>query len=147
MTMLRTTLISGLIGLCFALSACDKGDAKSKDTKTAAAGKSAADKSAAGKSAADKSAAGKDAAGKDAAGKAKPGDESKKAPEPEEDKFDDRVVKAAELADKIEADPAKADEILTAAGMDRASFDSLLHEVSTPELAEQYRLARARSGS
>ena len=37
-------------------------------------------------------------------------------------------------------------EILAEAGLDRASFDELIFEVSTPELAEQYRLARAREG-
>src|SRR5690349_14192279 len=43
--------------------------------------------------------------------------------------LDERVVKAADLAKKIEAEPAKADEILAAAGLDRASFEALIYEV------------------
>ena len=53
-------------------------------------------------------------------------------------------MKAASLAKKIEADPTKADDILAEAGLDRASFEALIYEVSTSELADQYRLARAR---
>ncbi len=131
MTMRKTVMMS-LVGLSLALGACDKGDAGGKDQKTAAKGKDAKGKDAKGK----------DVKGKDAKGPEGDGDEA----EPEEDKFDDRVVKAAGLANKIEKEPERADEILAEAGMDRAAFDALLYEVSTPDLAEQYRLARAREG-
>ena len=59
--------------------------------------------------------------------------------------LDPKVVKAAELANKIDADPDNADQILADAGMDREAFNALIYEVSTPTLAEQYRLARARA--
>jgi hypothetical protein len=68
------------------------------------------------------------------------------AAEPVEAVLDERVVKAAGLAKKIEAEPGKADEILTQAGLDRAAFEALIYEVSRGELAEQYRLALAREG-
>ncbi len=139
MTMHKTLLMS-LVGLSLALGACDKGDAKGKDTKTAAKDKDAKGKDAKGKDAKDA----KDAKGTEVA-KADGGADADA--EPEADVFDERVVKAAELANKIDAEPSRAEEILTEAGMDRDSFYALLYEVSTPELAEQYRLARARGAS
>lgn len=124
----RTMATMGLVAL--ALGGCDKGegkDAKQADA-TAKTAPTDAKPSADGKTeAAD--------GGKEAA------DGGEDAPE---DSLDERVVKAAGLAKKIEADPVRADEILAEAGLDRVSFDALIFEVSTPELAEQYRLARSR---
>ncbi len=122
-----------VFALCLSVGACDKGDAGSKDAKTAAKSKAGDAKAKAG-----------DAKAK--AGDAKAGDTKADGgeAEPAKDVFDDRVVKAAALAEKIEADPSKADDVLEAAGMDRAALDALMYEMSQPELAEQYRLARAR---
>lgn len=114
------------LGLLLALGACDKGEGK--DAKTAADTKAKAGEKSEAK------------AGEKTEAKAKEDGEEAPADEP----LDERVVKAAGLAKKIEADPARADEILAEAGMDRAAFDALIYEVSTPELADQYRLARAR---
>jgi hypothetical protein len=80
-------------------------------------------------------------AGTAKAGDAKAGGGSDELPE---DVFDERVVKVAKLAKEIEADPTQADEILEKAGLDRPAFEALIFSVSTPELAEQYRLALAR---
>lgn len=110
-----------VMSLALALGACDKGESKDKtaaDTKAKAADT-----------------------------KAKAPDDAKAAEASEaaaDEPLDDRVVKAAGLAKKIEADPSRADDILAEVGMDRVAFDALIYEVSTPELAEQYRLARAR---
>ena len=128
---LRTTMLTGLVGLSLALGACDKGDAGAKDAKKTTPAKDAKD--AKGTPGDTKVAVGDDGAADSAADPA--ADEA----------LDERVVKAAELAKKIEADPAKADDILAEAGMDRAAFDALLHEVSAPGLAEQYRLARSQA--
>lgn len=111
-----------VLGLALVLGACDKGE--SKDAKTAGDTKAKAGDTKA-----------------KAPGDTK-ADEAKVAAADEP--LDDRVVKAAGLAKKIEAEPARADDILAEAGMDRVAFDALIYEVSTPELAEQYRLARAR---
>jgi len=138
MTMHKTILMS-LVGLSLTLGACDKGDAGSKDTKAAAKGKD-------GKDAKSKDAKGKDAKVADAKIAKADGGADADA-DADADKFDDRVVKAAGLANKIDAEPSRAEEILTEAGMDRDSFYALLYEVSTPDLAEQYRLARARGAS
>lgn len=126
----RTLLLTGVVGLSLALGACGQG---STDNKTAA--KDAKDT--------------KDKKGEPKKSEPKKGDlkADTKGEEPKaepEAPLDERVVKAAGLAKKIEADPSKADEILAEAGLDRTSFDALIYEVSTPELAEQYRLARAR---
>lgn len=123
-TTVRTLLLTGIVGLSLALGACGN---QAADNKTAAKD---AKKAGDAKTPADKK--GTDAKAGDA--KQPPADEP----------LDARVVKAAGLADKIEADPSKTDEILAEAGLDRASFEALIYEVSTPELAEQYRLARAR---
>ena len=129
----RKLIVTGLVGLSLALGACGN----QGDNKTAAKDTKGAKKDGDAKTPADKKAT-----------DVKAGDV--KAPEdtkdeaPADEPLDERVVKAASLAKKIEADPAKADEVLAEAGMDRASFDALIFEISTPELAEQYRLARAR---
>jgi hypothetical protein len=130
-TTVRKLLCTSLLGAALGLGACgNEGENKTaaKDTK---GDKKAGDKKAGDVKAADKK-----------AGDVKADDVKEEAPVDEP--LDERVVKAASLAKKIEADPSKADEVLAEAGMDRASFDALILEVSTPELAEQYRLARAR---
>jgi hypothetical protein len=135
----RTLLWTTVVGLSLTLGACDGGK---KDDKAAA--KDTKDKKGDPKAAAKGDVKAGDAKVADAkAGDAKAADA--KAAEPADEPFDARVVKAAGLAKKIEADPTKADEILAEAGLDRTSFDALIYEVSTPELAEQYRLARARN--
>ena len=130
-TTVRKLLLTGIVGLSFALGACGN---QAADNKTAAKdGKKPGD----AKTPADKK-------GTDAkAGDAKQPDDLKDEP-PADEPLDDRVVKAASLANKIAADPSRTDDILAEAGLDRASFEALIYEVSTPELAEQYRLARAR---
>ena len=123
MTM-RTIIISAsVLGLTAALGACDKDVPAPKDAQPVAEHNAAADSAKPVDTAPDKGA-------KDNAG-------AKEA-------FDPRVVKAATLAEQIEADPTHADEVLAKAGMDRAALDALLYEVSEPDLAEQYRLARAQ---
>jgi hypothetical protein len=134
MTTVRKLLLTSAVslGLTLSIGACGQGS----DGKTAAKDTKDAKKVGDAKTPADKK-------GTDAkAGDTKAGDVKDEAPADEP--LDERVVKAASLAQKIEADPTKADEILAEAGMDRASFDALIYEVSTPELADQYRLARAR---
>lgn len=134
MTTIRKILMTSVMGLSLALGACGEGDA-GKDGKTAAKdAKAAKGKTGDAKGPADLKAGDPKVDDAKADGGA----------EPAEDVFDERVVKAAGLAKKIEAEPARADEILAEAGLDRAAFDALIYEVSTPELAEQYRLARAR---
>jgi hypothetical protein len=50
---------------------------------------------------------------------------------------------AAELADAIAADPGQADALLSAQGLDRASFDALLYDIAAdPALTERYLEAR-----
>ncbi len=133
---MRKILWISVVGSTLALGACGGGaDGKtaSKDTKDT--------KDKKGGDAKGGDAKGGDAKGGDVkAGDAKGGDAKADADEP----LDERVVKAAGLAKKIEADPSKTDEILSEAGLDRAGFEALIYEVSKPELAEQYRLARAR---
>jgi hypothetical protein len=124
----RTLLLTTVIGLGLALGACGQGG---KDDKTAAKDGKDAKKDAKGKAG-------------DAKTDAKKGDVKADEAEPEL-AFDDRVVKAANLAKKIEADPSKADDILAEAGLDRPGLEALMFEISTPELADQYRLARARA--
>jgi hypothetical protein len=130
-TTVRKLLWTSLLGATLGLGACgNQGENKTaakdtKDVKKAGDAKTPADKKAGDAKAGDVKADVKDEA-------------------PVDEPLDERVVKAASLAKKIEADPSKADEVLAEAGMDRASFDALILEVSTPELAEQYRLARAR---
>lgn len=134
-TTARKLLWTSVLGLSLALGACGQGT----DGKTASKDAKGADK----KGATDKK--GGDVKSTDAKAGDKTGDKAGDVQEPAADEpLDERVVKAAGLAKKIEADPAKADEILAEAGLDRASFDALIYEVSKPELAEQYRLARAR---
>jgi hypothetical protein len=133
-TTVRKLLLTSIVGLSLALGAC--GD-QAADNKTAAKDGKGAKKAGDAKTPADKK-------GADAkAGDAKQPGDVKDEPAADEP-LDERVVKAASLANKIAADPAKADEVLAEAGLDRASFEVLIYEVSTPELAEQYRLARAR---
>lgn len=130
----RTLLWTSLLSVSLGLGACgNQGENKTaaKDTKDA-------------KKAGDKKTPGDVKAGDAKAGDVKAGDTKTGVDAPVDEPLDERVVKAASLAKKIEADPSKADEVLAEAGMDRASFDALILEVSTPELAEQYRLARAR---
>lgn len=131
---MRKILWTSVMGLALALAACGQGDA-GKDGKTAA--KDAKKVDAKGKG---------DVKASDAkAGDVKAGDvKDDGGAEPAEDVLDERVVKAAGLAKKLGAEPGRADEILAEAGLDRAAFEALIYEVSTPELAEQYRLARAR---
>jgi hypothetical protein len=123
MTTTRKLLWTTVLGLGLSLGACDKGDTEGKTASKDAKDKKGGDL-------------------KTPADAKKPGDV--KVEPPADEPLDERVVKAAGLAKKIEADPAKADDILAEAGLDRASFDALIYEVSAPELAEQYRLARAR---
>ena len=122
MPSIRRIVLLGLVGATLAAGGCDSGKPEAKkdgDAKTAKAGDAKTDEAA-------------------------DGDEAKADEAP--DALDDRVVKAASLAKKIEAEPTRADAILEEAGMDRESFEALIFEVSTPELAEQYRLAMAREG-
>jgi len=128
----RTLLLTGIVGLSFALGACDNADNKTaaKDGKDVKGAKKAGDLKTPDKKGTEVK-----------AGDAK--DDLKDQPAADEP-LDARVVKAATLANKIAADPAKADDILAEAGLDRAGFDALIYEVSSPELADQYRLARAR---
>jgi hypothetical protein len=134
MTM-RKILLTSVMGLSLALGACGQGDA-GKDGKTAAKD---------GKKVDAKDAKKGDVKANDAkANDAKVDAKADGGDEPAEDVLDERVVKAAGLAKKIEAEPARADEILAEAGLDRTAFNTLIYEVSTSELAEQYRLARAR---
>lgn len=139
----RKLIWTSVLGLSLALGACDSSDSKtaSKDKKGAADKKDAADKKGTDVKAGDAK-VGDAKAGDVKAGDTKAGDT--KAEPAADEPLDERVVKAAGLAKKIEAEPAKADEILAEAGLDRASFDALIYEVSKPDLAEQYRLARAR---
>ncbi len=130
----RNTMMMGLVSLALSLGACDKGDAGGDKGKTAAKGKTDAK----GKP----DAKGEGDAKADAKADAKPDAEDEAKPEP----LDERVVKAAALAKKIEADPEQAETIIEAAGMDRAAFNDLIYEVSKGDLAEQYRLAMAREG-
>lgn len=132
MTTMRKILWTTLVSSLLALGACDKGDANTAKTDTKAKAGDA------------KAKAGDAKAGDVKAGDAKAGDAKADDAKADVDVFDERVEKAAGLAKKIEAEPARADEILAEAGLDRSSFDALIYEVSTPELAEQYRLARAR---
>jgi hypothetical protein len=123
----RTLLLTVGLALPLALGACGQGDSDNKSATKDVKGKEADAKGAAVK-AGDKGEVVADA------------DADADADQP----LDERVIKAAGLAKKIEADPTRADDILAEAGLDRARFDALIYEVSTPELAEQYRLARAR---
>lgn len=141
MSTTRKILWTTVVTLSLALGACDKGEEGKTDTKAKAGDAKAGDVKAGDVKAGDAK------AGEVKAGDAKVADAKADEAKPDEakaDAFDPRVVKAADLAAKIEAEPARADEILAAAGLDRSSFDALIYEVSTPELAEQYRLARAR---
>ena len=133
MPSIRRIVLLGLVGATLAAGGCDSGKPEAKkdgDAKTAKAGDAkTGDAAKAGDAKTDEAA---------------DGDEAKADEAP--DALDDRVVKAASLAKKIEAEPTRADAILEEAGMDRESFETLIFEVSTPELAEQYRLAMAREG-
>jgi hypothetical protein len=129
-TTVRKLLWTSLLGATLGLGACGNEGADKTAAKDTKGDKKAGDKKAGDVKAGDKKAGDVKADVKDEA--------------PVDEPLDERVVKAASLAKKIEADPSKADEVLAEAGMDRASFDALILEVSTPELAEQYRLARAR---
>ncbi|MCA9652346.1 MAG: hypothetical protein KC501_20700 [Myxococcales bacterium] len=133
MPSIRRIVLLGLVGATLAAGGCDSGKPEAKkdgDAKTAKAGDAkTGDAAKAGDAKTDEAA---------------DGDEAKADEAP--DALDDRVVKAASLAKKIEAEPTRADAILEEAGMDRESFEALIFEVSTPELAEQYRLAMAREG-
>ena len=139
MPSIRRIVLLGLVGATLAAGGCDSGKPEAKkdgDAKTAKAGDAKTG---------DAAKAGDAKTGGDAkADEAADGDEAKADEAP--DALDDRVVKAASLAKKIEAEPTRADAILEEAGMDRESFEALIFEVSTPELAEQYRLAMAREG-
>ena len=132
-TTARKLCFPTVLGLSLALGACGGGT----DGKTASKdAKGAVDKKG------DPKGAKPDAKG----GDVKAPDTKTEDPKPAADEpLDERVVKAASLAKKIEADPSKTDEILAEAGLDRASFDALIYEVAKPELAEQYRLAMARN--
>jgi hypothetical protein len=56
--------------------------------------------------------------------------------------IDKRVVRAAALAKKIEAEPEKAGDILDAAGLQRDEFEDLIFEISADaSLAKQYQAA------
>ncbi len=73
--------------------------------------------------------------------KAEPKAEPKEAtPAP----LDPRVAKAAEIAKAIDKDPAKADEVLAAKGLDRDGLEALMYEIAKdPKLAASYEQARA----
>jgi hypothetical protein len=135
-TTVRKLLWTTVVGLGLSLGACDKGDADGKTASKDAKGKKGDPKTAIDA---------KTPGDAKKAGDAKTPGDVKDEPAADEP-LDERVVKAAGLAKKIEADPAKADDVLAEAGLDRAGFEALIYEVSAPELAEQYRLARAREG-
>lgn len=57
--------------------------------------------------------------------------------------LDPKVEKAVTLANKLSAEPNRADAILEEAGMDRQSFQTLLYEIAhDPELSKSYAVAR-----
>ncbi|MCR9160237.1 MAG: hypothetical protein ACE37F_27450 [Nannocystaceae bacterium] len=57
--------------------------------------------------------------------------------------YDPRVAKAARVAEKISADPQKADDVLATLDLDRDALDELMYEIaSDPGLTAQYRMAR-----
>lgn len=134
MSKIHRIVIAGLLGTSLAVVGCDssKPEAKKEANKDGDAKKADARDGGPAGGPADLAANPPADGGADGA--------ADEAPEP----LDARVVKAAGLAKKIDAEPSKADEILAEAGMDRESFEALIYEVSTPELAEQYRLAMAR---
>jgi hypothetical protein len=95
----------------------------------------------------DKADAGKkaDAAKKGDAGKQASADSAGPADEPADDvpALDPKVEKAVTLANKLAAEPSRADAILEEAGMDRQSFQTLLYEIAhDPELSKSYAVAR-----
>ncbi len=57
--------------------------------------------------------------------------------------LDPKVEQAVGLANRISAEPDKADSILEEAGMDREQFEKLLYEIARdPELSKSYAVAR-----
>jgi hypothetical protein len=88
------------------------------------------------------------ACGDQAGPKKPPPRASKKAPDkpeppPERDKDLSKATDAAELANKIQADPDKLEEHLKAADMTPEKFDQVLFEIAEdPDLAEAYAEAR-----
>jgi hypothetical protein len=118
------TLVPAL-GLLLALTSCGEGD---KGGKKADKG----DKQA--KVDGDKT---KDT-GKEGADAAEP-----EEPEAEVPALDPKVEKAVTLANALSAEPGRTDAILEEAGMDRASFQTLLYEIAhDPELSKSYAIAR-----
>lgn len=108
--------------LALALPACggDEDAGKKADAKKGDAGKKGGDKQAAA----------------DSAG---PSDE----PAADVPALDPKVEKAVTLANKLAAEPSRADAILEEAGMDRQSFQTLLYEIAhDPELSKSYAVAR-----
>jgi hypothetical protein len=74
------------------------------------------------------------------------GGQADAAEDPEEaaEAMDPRVGRAVDIADKIDAEPGKADEILDAAGLDRDGLSELFYEIAAdPELSQAYEAARS----
>ena len=116
---MRTLISSTLLGLTLCVAGCSGQDAGKTDKKQAA-------KSTKGDAGA--KADGGEVAGDDGA-----------APEDEAPALDPKVEKAVTVANKIAAEPEKADSILEEAGMDRTQFESLLYEIAKdPALSESY---------
>ncbi|MFV8755439.1 hypothetical protein ACNOYE_33220 [Nannocystaceae bacterium ST9] len=79
--------------------------------------------------------------------KSQPGDKVEAADAGEEPAdmptLDPKVEKAVTLANALAAEPGRADAILEEAGMDRASFQTLLYEIAgDPDLSKSYAVAR-----
>lgn len=64
-------------------------------------------------------------------------------PEAEVPELDPKVEKAVTLANRLAAEPGRADAILEEAGMDRTTFQTLLYDIARdPELSKSYAVAR-----
>lgn len=123
---------TSLLAMALSLPGCDDAKEDAAKKPTAAADKTKAEpKADPGK---DKGAAGGLAAATDDT-----------APDADADPLagiDKRVVRAAALAKKIEAEPEKAGDILDAAGLQRDEFEDLIFEISADaSLAKQYQAA------
>ena len=116
---MRTLIKTTVFGLTLALTACGgakEGTDKKEDKKVAKA------------EGGDANAEGGDA-------NAEGGEEA--AP------LDPKVEQAVTVANKISAEPDKADAILEEAGLDRSAFDALLYEIAQdPDLSASYVMAR-----
>lgn len=121
-----------MLAAALVLTGCDdakEGSPKTAPDKTAAAAAGEPSAKGAGAGAAAGVAAATDAA-------AAPSDTDPLA------SIDKRVMRAATLAKKIEAEPEKAGDILDAAGLERDEFEDLIFEISADAtLAKQYQAA------